>query len=102
MLQACCGVCDDAFQLASGVSFYSGTSELISGSMRLEYVLQGALEGFFCSASKAVIWFAGICEQKPNQITTILLNVYLQTFPKLWILQHSKISSTKDEKVCVA
>ena len=71
MLAACCGVRDDAFQLASGVSFYSGTCELISVSMRLEDVLQGALERFFCSANKGVIWFAEICEQKPNQITTI-------------------------------
>lgn len=39
MLQACCAVCD-AFQLALGVSFYSGTSELIPVSMRLEDVLQ--------------------------------------------------------------
>lgn len=39
MLQACCAVCD-AFQLALGVSFYSGTSELILVSMRLEDVLQ--------------------------------------------------------------
>lgn len=39
MLQACCGAHDDAFQLALGVSFSSGTSERISGSMRLEDVL---------------------------------------------------------------
>lgn len=75
MLQACCAVCDDAFQLALGVSFYSGTSELISGSMRLEDVLQGALERLFCSANKGVIWFAEICEQNPNQITTLRLNL---------------------------
>lgn len=75
VLQACCGVCDDAFQLASGVSFYSGTSELISVSMRLEDVLQGALERFLCSANKDVIWFAEVCGQNPNQITTVRLNM---------------------------
>lgn len=55
VLRAFCGVRDDAFQLASGVSFYSVTSELISVSMRLEDVLHGALERFLCSANKDVI-----------------------------------------------
>lgn len=98
MLQAHCGGRDDTFQLALGVSFYLGTSELIYCSMRLEDVLQGALERFFCPANKGVIWFAEICEQKlQNQIATICLNLYLLTFPKLGILQHSEISSTKDK-----
>lgn len=95
--QTCCGVHADAFQLALGGSFYSGASELISGSVRVEDVLWRALEMFFWSASKGVIWFAEICEQKPNQITTIHLNLCLLTFPKLGILQHSKISGTKDK-----
>lgn len=97
MLQACCGARGDAFQLASGVSFYSAIAEIIFGPVGLEGVLWEAPEKFYCSANTGIIWFAEICEQNPNQITTIHLNLYLHTFSKLGILQHSKTSSTRDE-----
>lgn len=67
MLQACCGISDDAFQLALGVSFYSRTSDLIPGSMRLGDVLQGALEGLFCSASEGVFGLQRFVREKKKK-----------------------------------